>query len=114
MKQSRTQKKFVFSRREPDIPSELKPDTDATLFQSRDIFISDRLVEESRAENLKAGTLRIASSVFSKVVLANSSFGAITCRDVRFTGCDFANVETHGLTLIRVEFINFHANLYVE
>jgi uncharacterized protein YjbI with pentapeptide repeats len=100
-------KKFVFARREPDLPSELTPTVDAAaLFQPHDISITDHLLEEGRVENLKTGTLRVESSVFNKVVLANNSFDSIRCKDVRFASCDFANLETRGLTLIRVEFIN--------
>jgi uncharacterized protein YjbI with pentapeptide repeats len=76
------------------------------LFASPEICIADRLLEGATFENRKADTVRIESSVLNKVVLANSSFGSITCKDVRLVGCDLANVETRGLTLIRVELID--------
>ena len=57
-------------------------------------------------EGRAVGTLRIEASMLEKVSLAKSSFGSITCKDVRLIGCDLANLETRGLSLRRVEFIN--------
>jgi uncharacterized protein YjbI with pentapeptide repeats len=107
VKQSGMKKNFVFSRREPDLPSSVTPMVGgAELFQPYDVYIADTVLEEGRAENMKSGTLRIESSMFNNFVLANNSFGSIRCKDVRFAGCDFANLETRGLSLIRVEFIS--------
>ena len=107
MKPARQQKKFVFKRSEPDLPEELTPTSDvAALFQPDDISISDSLLQEGRLENRKATTLHIESCVLKNIVLANNTFGAIVCKDVQFIDCDLANLETRGLTLVRVEFIN--------
>lgn len=108
-------KKFVFSRRKPDLPNEMTMAADAsTLFEPHDISIVDRLVEGLRMEDRTVGTLLIEASVLEKVSLANSSFASIACKDVRLVGCDLANLKTRTLTLRRVEFINcrmtgFHA-----
>jgi len=108
-------KKFVFSRRQPDLPSEMTAADDAAnLFEPHDISIAERLVEGMRMEGRAVGTLRIEASMLEKVSLANCSFGSIACKDVRLIGCDLANLETRGLSLRRVEFINcrmtgFHA-----
>ncbi len=108
-------KKFVFSRRKPDLPDEMTTAADAaTLFEPRDISIVDRLVEGVRMEGRAVGTLKIEASVLEKVSLANSKFASIACKDVRLVGCDLANLETRALSLRRVEFINcrmtgFHA-----
>jgi uncharacterized protein YjbI with pentapeptide repeats len=103
----RSPKKFVFSRRPPDLPGELTTQVDAaSLFEPRNISIADRLVQGIAAENRAGGTLRIESSVLEKVSLANSVFGSVVLKDVRLDGCDLANLETRGLTLLRVEFIH--------
>jgi len=97
-------KKFVFSRRKPDIPGELAA---AEGFpDSRDISIADRQLHEVRLDVRDAGTLRIDSSRLDRVVLANCTFGSIVMKDVRLVGCDLANLQTRGLSLTRVEFIN--------
>jgi len=108
-------KKFVFSRRQPDLPSEVPAAGDAaSLFEPHDISIVERFVEGFRMEGRAVGTLRIESCVLEKVSLANSSFGSIVGKDVRLVGCDLANLETRALSLRRVELINcrmtgFHA-----
>ena len=108
-------KKFVFSRRKPDLPDEMTTASDdATLFEPHDISIVDRLVEGVRMEGRVVGNLRLETSVLEKVSLANSKFASIACKDVRLVGCDLANLETRALSLRRVEFINcrmtgFHA-----
>ena len=80
-------KKFVFSRREPDLPMELTAAAEASaLFEARDVSITDRRIEG--------------------VKIAGGGFGSIKLKDVRLEGCDLANLETRGLTLVRVEFVN--------
>jgi uncharacterized protein YjbI with pentapeptide repeats len=116
VKNPKNPKRFVFSRRPPDLPDELPPTADTDILfpgtpavgmsAGQDISIADRLIEGARWEKRKAGTLRIEGSVLNKVVLAESTFGSITCKDVRFVACDLANVETRGLSLLRVEFID--------
>ncbi|HXP89211.1 MAG TPA: pentapeptide repeat-containing protein [Bryobacteraceae bacterium] len=107
VKAPKNPKKFVFTRREPDLFGEMTPAGDATaLFAPHDISIVDRLIQGIRVEGRAAGTLRIEASVLDHVSLANSSFGSIVCKDVRLVGCDLANLETRGLMLVRVEFIN--------
>jgi uncharacterized protein YjbI with pentapeptide repeats len=103
----RPPKKFVFSRRAPDLPREMAAEADATaLFEPHDISLSDRSIEGVRIESRTHGTLHIDSSILQRVSLANSSFGSMVWKDVRLVGCDLANLETRGLTLVRVEFIN--------
>jgi uncharacterized protein YjbI with pentapeptide repeats len=107
VKQVRNPKKFVFSRRAPDIPNDMAtaPDT-ATLFEPRDISIADRLIEGARIENRAGGTLRIESTILEGVSLAGSSFVSIIWKDVRLVRCDLANLETRYLTMTRVELID--------
>ncbi len=100
---SSTVKKFVFSRRKPDIPNELG---EADLPQSRDISIAERLLRETKIDVQNAGTLHIEASILERVILANSTFGSVVMKDVRLLGCDLANLQTRALSLIRVEFIN--------
>jgi len=99
-------KKFVFTRREPDLsrefPVEAQP---STLFDGRDVEISERRIEGLKWEGQKAGTLNIEGCVLERVSFANSAFGSIRMKDVRLVGCDLANLETRGLTLIRVELL---------
>jgi uncharacterized protein YjbI with pentapeptide repeats len=100
---SSTLKKFVFSRRKPDIPNELRA---ADLPQSHDISIAERLLRETKIDVQNAGTLHIEASILERVILANSTFGSVVMKDVRLLGCDLANLQTRALSLIRVEFIN--------
>lgn len=107
MKPAKNPKKFVFSRREPQLAHDIAPAAeDAFLSESRDISIADRRIEGVTVRGRAAGTLRVESSVFHRVSLADSTFGSILMKDVRFTGCDLANLETRGLSLVRVEFID--------
>jgi len=107
VKQPKNPKKFVFSRREPDLPSDITIAADpAVLFEPHDISIADRSIEGIGIEIRDAGTLRIETSVLERVSLANSTFGSMVWKDVRLVSCDLANLETRGLTLVRVEFIN--------
>jgi uncharacterized protein YjbI with pentapeptide repeats len=100
-------KKFVFSRREPDLPSEMTTAANAAeLFEPHDISINDRRLEDLGLEARARGTLRIETSLLERVSLANSNFGSIVWRDVRLVSCDLANLETRALNLVRVEFIN--------
>ncbi len=81
--------KFVFSRREPDLPRESAstPKTDAAaLFEPSDIAIE--------------------SSILEGVSLAGRAFSSILWKDVRLIRCDLANLSTRGLTLLRVEFVD--------
>jgi uncharacterized protein YjbI with pentapeptide repeats len=72
-------KKFVFNRRQPDLPSDLSP---VGLFD------------------------HIESTELDHVNLADRTFASIVWKDVRLVSCDLANLETRHLTLVRVEFID--------
>ena len=96
--------KFVFKRREPEIPSRLTtidafPDPD-------DVYLSECHLEGLRLDAPTDAPLRIESSLLNRVNLANNRFSTILWKDLRLTNCDLANLETRSLTLIRVEFIN--------
>lgn len=102
-----TPNKFIFNRREPQIPDGLEAAEDgAALVESHDISIADRSIRGARIEDRKAGTLRIEACLLEGVSFAGSSFGSIVWKDVRLIRCDLANLETHGLNLIRVELID--------
>ena len=97
-------KKFVFSRRKPEIPDELG--VSEGILESRDVSIAERLLLEVRFDVRDRGTLHIESSRLERVGLANCTFGSIVMKDVRLSGCDLANLQTRGLSLTRVEFRN--------
>jgi uncharacterized protein YjbI with pentapeptide repeats len=102
-----TPDKFVFTRREPQIPHRLEAvDDAAAVVESHDISIADRSIKGTKIEDRKAGTLRIEASLLEGVSLSGSSFGSIVWKDLRLIRCDLANVETHGLNLTRVELID--------
>jgi uncharacterized protein YjbI with pentapeptide repeats len=106
MTAGRGSKKFVFSRREPDLPAEwaveARPDA---WIEGRDIAISERRVDGQKWEGHTAGTLNLEGCILERVSLANCAFGSIRMKDVRLAECDLANLETRGLTLIRVELL---------
>ena len=106
MKPPSSAKKFVFSRRKPDIPSCLAPVDPAIVSTGRDISVSERSLEEVRIDTQNGGTLHMEASVLERVVLANCTFGSIVLKDVRLTSCDLANLQTRALSLTRVEFVN--------
>lgn len=107
MKAPRSPKKFVFSRRAPDIPDELERVADsAFLFEAHDVSIAARAIEGARIEGRAGGTLRIESSVLEGVSLAGNRFASMVWKDVRLVRCDLANLETRYLTLNRVEFVD--------
>ena len=107
MKPPKSAKKFVFSRREPDLPNNLTIAAEPSiLFEPHDISIADLLIEGFGTEIREAGILHIEASRLERVSLANSTLGAIVWKDVRLVSCDLANLETRSLTLIRVEFVN--------
>ncbi len=106
-RQPATPNKFVFKRREPQIPDELESAGDeAALVEPQDITIADRSIRGIKIEERKAGTLRIEASLLEGVSLSGSRFGSIVWKDVRLIRCDLANLETHGLNLIRAELID--------
>jgi uncharacterized protein YjbI with pentapeptide repeats len=94
-------KKFVFSRREPEIPFDLSPA--GTII---DGAIFERQLNSVDARGMNARELRIEASSLERVNLADSSFNTITIKDARLTNCDIANLSTRGLTLLRVELID--------
>jgi uncharacterized protein YjbI with pentapeptide repeats len=106
VKQAPSAKKFVFSRRKPDIPSDLAAVDAAVLSAGRDISVSERSLQELRLEVQNGGTLHLEASILERVVLANCTFGSIVFKDVRLIGCDLANLQTRALSLTRVEFVN--------
>ncbi len=106
-RQLATPNKFVFKRREPQIPDELElAENGPDLLEPQHITIADRLIRGIKIEDHKAGTLRMEACLLEGVSFSGSSFGSIVWKDVRLIRCDLANLETHGLNLIRVELID--------
>jgi uncharacterized protein YjbI with pentapeptide repeats len=106
-RQPATPNKFAFTRREPQIPNQLEAAEDgAALVESHDISIAERSIKGVKIEDRSAGALRIEASVLEGMSLSGSSFGSMIWKDVRVIRCDLANLETHGLNLIRVELID--------
>lgn len=93
-------KKFVFSRREPEIPEEFTQSAD----------LAERMVETRVAgadwRGRTAGSLRIEASLLERVCLADCRFGTLAMKDVRLVNCDLANMEVRGWNLTRVEFVD--------
>ncbi len=91
------------TRHAPDLPP---PESLAPLTE-----LGDRVIDESRAENLDLShqtirSLTIRSSLFQSVSLANCEIGSIHLRDVRFEKCDLSNAIMRGFEATRVEFID--------
>jgi uncharacterized protein YjbI with pentapeptide repeats len=100
----RQAKKFVFSRRDPEIPTDL---TSATGFTGeRDIAVADQWIKGAEIKHRADGTMRVEASVLERVNMAESSYVSIVLKDVRLIGCELANLRTRELVLIRVEFID--------
>jgi len=100
----RAAKKFVFSRREPEIPSDLT--VAAGLADGQDIAIADQWITGFDMRGRPVGSLRVEASVLERVNLGENSFGSIVLKDVRLIGCELANLRARGLTMTRVEFID--------
>jgi uncharacterized protein YjbI with pentapeptide repeats len=97
-----------FRRDAPDLSEGLPSQREAGWWFDDGEFaaIRDRSLQDLEATNLKAGTLRVEGAVVERVQLAGSEFGSVVWKDVRFAGCDLANVRAHRLTLVRVELID--------
>ncbi|HEV8532923.1 MAG TPA: pentapeptide repeat-containing protein [Methylomirabilota bacterium] len=93
-------------RRAPDLPVDPAVADDADVLRGPDITISLKTINESKREGLSATSLSLQSCVLKRVALPNSTFAAITLRDVRLVGCDLANIKTRTLTAVRVEFLD--------
>lgn len=94
-------KKFVFSRREPEIPFDLSP---ANATTGGPIFEQHLIGADARG--LQTRELRIEASTLERLNMAGSSFTTVTIKDARLINCDLANLTTRGLTLLRVELID--------
>jgi len=98
-------KKFVFSRRRPEIAEDLPTPADpAPLFPPHDINLSGPRLESYDHSGATHGTLHIEGAELTRVNLSQTKFGSITLKDVRLSNCDLANLATRGLNLTRVEF----------
>jgi len=105
----RAPKPKVRSRRPPDLPRELTRQSDgAKLFHGEDLAISHVALRDTKLDAISSHHLQLDSAILERVALAGSRFASIHLRDVRFLGCDLANVETRALTAIRVEFVDCH------
>lgn len=93
-------KRFVFSRRAPEIPDELP----ASAFLEETII--ERRVTGADWRGRTVGALRVESSVLERVCLADCRFGSIVMKDARLVGCELSNLSAHGMSLTRVEFVD--------
>jgi uncharacterized protein YjbI with pentapeptide repeats len=105
MKRGKAKREFR-ARRKPDLPDHLPVAESADLFHGPEIAISNRTANELTREGLSASNLSIQGCVLNRVALPDSTFAAITLRDVRLVGCDLANIKTRTLTAVRVEFLD--------
>lgn len=107
MKQSKTQKPFVFKRNEPDLPREMMAATNAdSLFAPNVISITESLIKDVQIADRTIDSLYVEASVLERVNLSNCNFASINLKDVRLVNCDLANLQVRRTTLVRVEFIN--------
>ncbi|HWM77892.1 MAG TPA: pentapeptide repeat-containing protein [Methylomirabilota bacterium] len=93
-------------RRRPDLPVDPPIADGSVLFRAPEIAIARRTISELKREGLSATSLSIESCVLNRVALTDSTFAAITLRDVRLVECDLANVKTRALTALRVELLD--------
>ena len=93
-------------RRRPDLPVDPPIADGSVLFRGPEIAIARRTISELNREGLSATSLSIESCVLNRVALTDSTFAAITLRDVRLVECDLANVKTRALTALRVELLD--------
>ncbi|MDP9055691.1 MAG: hypothetical protein M3N93_15525 [Acidobacteriota bacterium] len=89
-------KKFVFSRRGPEIPNDLAH-ADTTAFpDGGDFRLAERSLREARIEFRGPGTLRVETAVLERVALADTTIGSVAMKDVRLIGCDLPQVQFEG------------------
>ncbi len=91
-------------RETPDLPTQFESLQE--LESSQIVTIQERRLQDIDAPDLRLEKLRIDGSLVERVRLAGSQFGSATWKDVRFTGCDLANVRAHRIELLRVEFVD--------
>src|SRR5215470_13317899 len=105
MKPSRAKQEFR-ARRRPDLPVDPLAADGRDLFRGSDIAISGKTLGALERPGLSASHLTLEGCVLNRVALPDSTFGAITLRDVRLVGCDLANVKARALTALRVELLD--------
>lgn len=100
-------KEFVFHREEPRLPKELAPlsASDRALSLTK-ISLTDHCIHGLTVRGSADTTFHLENSTLERVNFADSRFATIRLIDVRLVNCDLANLETHALTLVRVEFID--------
>jgi len=103
MKAPSPRKSGASKRDQPDLPAEFAPP--ASLESGEVLRLQEQRIEDVAA-NLEVQTFQIEGSVLKRVQLAGSRFGSAVWKDVRFVGCDLANVRAHRLVLLRVEFVD--------
>jgi uncharacterized protein YjbI with pentapeptide repeats len=98
-------KRQNFVRDGADLPQDLQEMADGNrLFSGPDVEIAEQLITGLKLEAAAVGEFRIDSSVLHTVALPGSAIRSAKWKDVRFTGCDLANIEIRALTAVRVEF----------
>jgi uncharacterized protein YjbI with pentapeptide repeats len=104
VKPPKSAKKFVFSRRGAEIPSDL-PETEIWP-AGRDVEITEQHIANAEYIGRALSSLRLETAILDRVRFTGTAFGTITMKDVRLVNCDLANVNCRALNLIRVEFID--------
>jgi uncharacterized protein YjbI with pentapeptide repeats len=97
-----------FRRDPPDLPAYLGSSSElCQVWADGEIFtIQEMRVQDQQRTNLRAGSFRIEGSLLERIQLAGGQFGSAVWKDVRFAGCDFANIAVKRMELVRAEFID--------
>jgi len=98
----------VFKRDSPDLPAEFASTAaPAQLFNdAKFVTIAEHRLQDLDQSRLRIDTFQLDGSVLERVQFSNSQFATAVWKDVRFVGCDLANIHAHRLSLLRVDFVD--------
>jgi uncharacterized protein YjbI with pentapeptide repeats len=98
----------VFKRDRPDLPDDLESPEGASRWfvDGERVALQEMRLQDVEGANLKVDTFRVEGSLLERVHLAAGQFGSAVWKDVRFVGCDLANLRVHRMVLVRVEFVD--------
>lgn len=108
MKAAKAKNADGFERDRPDLPMEWTEVAEAAgLFgDGGTVRIEEQALRDVDLGKAKAKALEMEGCLVERVQFTGAEFGSIVAKDVRFVGCDLANVRAHRIVLVRVELID--------
>lgn len=108
MKAGKAKKADLLERERPDLPLEWTEVAGAAslLADGGTVRIEEQALRDVDLSQAKAKALEMEGCLVERVQFTGAELGSMVAKDVRFVGCDFANVRAHRIVLVRVELID--------